>query len=655
VAVGYLLANLFGDVVGRYRGTINLVNRSTPQIRGIRSVASTADVVGRPGLVFLFIPPSGCFEALDGFKELPDGVIVYSGGSESGFDEFEEALVRWSESSGVPVLGPQSTGILRSNGSLFAVTAPLREPVKSGGFAVLAQSAGLLGGILNSLQERKIGVSAAVSLGNSRVVDYATVGRHLLSEDDCRGLAIYVDAVPSIEPLIRLAQAAQRLNKPVVLDVGGSSESGSIAAQSHTGSLASSHRILRGISEQLGIIFVHDADELVYAIEAIEESEYRRPAPGGLGLITTSGGAAIMLADVMSSHDIPLPTPSESVRDRLSQSRPVSLFNPFDVGAAAFNDVGEMNRALSDFASEPGFSVVASVYAVGIPIGKAMDAHVRQCDDFVRIVSAAGKQAMIVSPVLGQAGVQDEQSKAWPGVPIAAGSKEAAAKAQTLISWGQPFDGSLLAHERLSTSPVVQPTDRVRLVSGAAAQERLSGLAGAWPAVVTVATPEQLDRVLPGLTYPVVAKAEADLPHRAKQGGVLVGIPSAECAAFGVSYLLSRFGGAVSLSALIDHDAEYVIGFQRDPRNGALLMFGQGGTDVGEDVSFRSAPVGRAHIHDLVGKYVSEAEHRDLVVRCIESVQEYALAHDDIVSLDLNPVAIADGTVYFLDAKLHVV
>jgi hypothetical protein len=56
-----------------------------------------------------------------------------------------------------------------------------------------------------------------------------------------------------------------------------------------------------------------------------------------------------------------------------------------------------------------------------------------------------------------------------------------------------------------------------------------------------------------------------------------------------------------------------------------------------------------------MSKYVSETQHRDLLAKCIESVQEYALAQADTISLDLNPVVIADGSVYFLDAKLHVV
>lgn len=651
----HLMANLLADGPGKFGGHVNLINRSRPTLYGHRALPSTAQVDGDPGLVFLLIGSAHCLDALHGLPRLPQGVVVYANGAESGFADVERDLRVWSLDTGVPLLGPQATGIVRPDRGLVALTAPLRAAPVSGRLGLLMQSAGLLGGTLNALWQREIGVHTAVSLGNSAVLGYADLARHLVHQDDIGAIAMYLDSLPGMDDLIDVACRAQRVDKPIVLCVGGSSDAGSAAVQSHTGALAASHRVLRGVADQYGIVLVDDTDELVWAIEAFAQMHYQRPSPGGVGIFSTSGGGAIMLADAMSAYHARLPQPGPETRQQLSRKRHVVSFNPFDVGAAALDDPEEVSNAAYTFAADPAFSVVVSVATVGLPTRTGMEAHVQQTTSLVAGVLSAGKQPMIASPVAGAPGRAGAPVVTWDNVVIAQGSKEAAVKARSVCAWGTRVSIADAPQRPTSTVPAAEAADPSPIVirSGAAAEADLRSLAVRWPRAHTVHSEDEIDAALSDLRLPAVAKAEAGLAHRAVNGGVIRGLADARTATLATQYLLTRFEAPVVLVEQITFDQELTLGFQNDPRNGPLLMFGHGGGDVGESVDFRRLPMTDGQIADLVATYVDEPADRAALVRTLESFQNHVLAQPRTVSLDLNPIVVVDRTVWALDAKIH--
>lgn len=650
----HLMANLF-DGDAPFGGQINLINRSRPTLYGRTALASTADVEGDPGLVILLVGSPHCLPALRGFSHLPQGVVVYSSGAESGFDDVERYLRQWSYESDVPLLGPQATGIIRPGQSLVALTAPLRAAPVAGGLGLIMQSAGLLGGMINALWQRQIGVHTAVSLGNSAVLDYADLARHLVDQDGVRALAVYVDGLAGMDDLIDVAARAQRRDKPLVLCVGGSSEAGGAAVQSHTGALATPRRVLRGIADQFGIVLVEDTDELVWTVEAFEQMRYQRPTRGGVGIFSTSGGGAIMLADAMSAAGAELPMPGADTRSNLSRKKPVISFNPFDVGAAALDAPAEVNRALHTFAADPAFSVVVSVATVGLPTLTGMAAYVRQTTDFIDGVRAAGKQPMIAAPVAGAPNRAGAALASWDDSVTAQGSKEAAIKARSICDWGKrvdvPAHSVPLPQQGPAASPLAE--SEVTVVSGPEAEHALRGLALSWPRSRTVFAANEIESTLDQLPLPIVAKVEAGLAHRAANGGVIRGLGARRAAVLAVQYLLARFAAPVALTEQIMFSTELTLGFQADPRNGPLAMFGRGGGDVGQFVDFRRLPMTPGQIAALIARHVDDDDHRKVVAALFETFQDYVLDREDIVSLDLNPIVVAGGSVWALDAKIH--
>ena len=101
---------------------------------------------------------------------------------------------------------------------------------------------------------------------------------------------------------------------------------------------------------------------------------------------------------------------------------------------------------------------------------------------------------------------------------------------------------------------------------------------------------------------------------------------------------------------------EVILGMNRYPTFGPLLMFGTGGifVEVFKDVSFRLAPVTRNGAHKMVKSvkgyrllngYRGESRADILVIeKLLAALSDMALNHPEIIELDINPLLVhAEG------------
>jgi succinyl-CoA synthetase beta subunit len=82
-------------------------------------------------------------------------------------------------------------------------------------------------------------------------------------------------------------------------------------------------------------------------------------------------------------------------------------------------------------------------------------------------------------------------------------------------------------------------------------------------------------------------------------------------------------------------------------------MFGVGGSDIGGDVTFRLLPTSSRQVQVLLERYGIAGDALPSLHDMIGSFGQIIATRPDIVSLDLNPVTIVDGSVVVLDAKIH--
>ncbi|MFA7001400.1 MAG: acetate--CoA ligase family protein, partial [Candidatus Omnitrophota bacterium] len=111
---------------------------------------------------------------------------------------------------------------------------------------------------------------------------------------------------------------------------------------------------------------------------------------------------------------------------------------------------------------------------------------------------------------------------------------------------------------------------------------------------------------------------------------------------------------------------EVILGMNRDPQFGPVIMFGLGGTyvEVFKDVTFRLAPVRELSVKRMVGSIRSypilkgvrgqAPADTKIIIECIERLSQLSCDLPDVQEIDINPLLVYDHGkgAAVLDARL---
>lgn len=187
-----------------------------------------------------------------------------------------------------------------------------------------------------------------------------------------------------------------------------------------------------------------------------------------------------------------------------------------------------------------------------------------------------------------------------------------------------------------------------------------------------VTTAEAAVAAADDLGYPVVVKLGGDaIAHKTERGLVRLRLGDAVSVRNAATELLAAArpeDGDVHLlvAPMVNGNRELIAGVLVDHQFGANVMLGIGGilAEAIADVTFRPVPltekVAREMIESLktqklLGEFRGEsAVNVDQVVACLMALSRAAESHDDIVSIDINPMIItATGSVVAVDALVE--
>jgi acetyltransferase len=175
--------------------------------------------------------------------------------------------------------------------------------------------------------------------------------------------------------------------------------------------------------------------------------------------------------------------------------------------------------------------------------------------------------------------------------------------------------------------------------------------------------PEEAVTIAERIGYPVVMKiASPDILHKTDIGGVKLNLMEATDVRDAFDLLMYRaqrympqadvWGAQVQ--EMVPQGREVLIGINRDPQFGPLLVLGLGGiyVEVLKDVSFRIAPVARWEAEEMINELRSSALLRGLrgeqpadveaIVDCMLRVSQLAVDFPEIVELDINPLMVQE-------------
>ncbi len=236
---------------------------------------------------------------------------------------------------GMLLIGPNGQGVISTPASMCAQIVAPYPP--AGRIGVASQSGNLVSSFLNHAVATGVGISKAVSLGNSAQTGLADLLEYFAVDPDTDVALCYVESVGDGR---RFRRAAERLlrEKPLVLVKGGARSEGQRAAASHTGALASDDRVFDGLCRQLGILRAPTVEEAFEWAATLAS----QPLPRGRRVVifTSVGGWGVLAADACSDAGLELIALPPAIRDAIDARVPSrwSRGNPIDLAGGETRD-----------------------------------------------------------------------------------------------------------------------------------------------------------------------------------------------------------------------------------------------------------------------------------------------------------------------------
>jgi len=355
-ATGTTLANTFIRRLKAYgyAGRIWPVHPSAERIEDLPVLRSLAEAPEAVDYTYVAIGAARVADALRGAGGRLRIVQVIS----SGFAEvaegqdLERELVALARRDGFRIVGPNCLGTYSPRGGL---TFPEDAPREAGPIGVVAQSGGLSTDIVKRGQSRGVRFSALVTIGNACDVGAAELVEEFIADPHTRAIGLYLESARDGRALHRLLRGERA--RPVVLLKGGRTRQGTLAAASHTGSLAGDLRAWEALCEQTPCVAVDTVDRFVDALLALQVLALRPQRPTRrVVLFGNGGGTSVLAADYFAALGLDIePMAPEAVERMRALGLPpgTGIANPIDTPVGTLlTDGGGIARVILDIIHE---------------------------------------------------------------------------------------------------------------------------------------------------------------------------------------------------------------------------------------------------------------------------------------------------------------
>jgi acyl-CoA synthetase (NDP forming) len=667
-----------------FTGKVFAINPKYQNLLGRPCVPSLADMPESPDCVVLCVARpmvESMIEAAAAVKA--GGVIVYASGfaetAKPDRIEAQQRLIELAHRTGVRVVGPNCVGLANTSSAAGLNFMPGYAGMghRRGPIGIVSQS-GALGYTVLQGMERGIGFSHYLAAGNSCDVDVCDFISYLAEDGDTRAIICLLEGVKDGDRFLRAARKARDAGKALIVYKTGNSETSSKAAMSHTGTMVGSVIAYKTAFEETGAIAIDDLEAVLETASFFAKTS--APTGGrGVGILSTSGGAAVICADKAGAHGVPLPALEAKTATALHEVVPDfgSVANPSDLTAEVLKTSETFGFCLDAFMNDSGYSalVMPMIFAHASSSGARAPT----------IVEAAKRTDRPLAVVWMNEWYQGPGSELLDADPRVCMFRSADRCFATLRAW---FDW----HER-RTHRQAQAARRSPRSAEQAARGILSGVMSrgaalsetdskrilacygiAVPREIVARDPEQAASAAGRIGGPVAIKiVSPDILHKTEAGGVRLGLSTPENVREAARNILASAAGyapqaridGISVQQMAPSGVEIVLGVKNDLQFGPLIAAGLGGimVELLGDTAVRLAPVddqtartmlaslkGHALLTGFRGKPGVDIDGLvDTICRLSELAHDLA---DVIDQIDVNPVIAGRASVIAADALI---
>ena len=659
-----------------YTGAIYPINPKEPEVRGLKAYPTVFDVPYDIDLAHVIIPSKFVPQIIEdcGKKGIKAVIINSAGFSEMGEEgmALQNEFLAKAKEYGVRIFGPNCQGIINTDPALkaycdFTFTFP--EP---GGISIAALSGGVGAFIMQSLYDLEIGMRMYASNGNACDVSIPEIIRYYGEDEGTKAIILYTEGFADPMDFMETAKIVAK-KKPILAMKAGRTEEGAKAAASHTGSLAGADIATELIFEKTGILAFRDEEDMCKAAMAFAT----QPIPKGnrVGIITNTGGPAVIATDELVSAGLQIPALSDRAKNTLKQTMlpEATIGNPIDVVATG---CGQHFRSALDVLMNE--DQIDSIYI------NFVTAPFTDTDEVARNIVEVSqlKRKPIVCNFMTNLSLERFQVTAKilkdGGVPCYA-FPTAAAKAL----------GAMYKYHKLREREIGNPVffddidkTQVKYLLEEAKQSGKEFLSAAQCyyllSLYGIPVPEwriadnasNAALVAYEIGYPVVIKAEAEsVVHKSDLGGVAINLKNEEDVRTAVARMKSNIN-APDLKFFIQKympgGKELVAGINAERGLGHLMMFGMGGVyvEVLKDVVFKIVPITEVEANEMLSgirmsklldgtrgdKPIDKKQVIDILLRLSQLVYD----HPEIKEMDLNPIIAFEDGAFVADVRIRI-
>ena len=660
---------------GGFKGTLRVVNPKEDEVQGIK-VFHNANELPPTELAILVVPAKLCpdtIELLARDKGTRAFIIISAGfGEETKAGAvMEQRILDTCEQYGAALIGPNCIGLLtRDHHSVFTKPIPALNPK---GVDFVSGSGATAVFILESAVIKGLQFNSVWSIGNGKQIGIEDVlqymDEHFNAETDSLVKLLYIENISNPDKLLFHASSLIRKGCRIAAIKAGSSESGSRAASSHTGAIASSDSAVEALFRKAGIVRCFSREELttVGCIFTLPPLKGRNFA-----IVTHAGGPGVMLTDALSKGGLNVPSLTsdlspltskyaDELKEQLFPGSAVA--NPIDI--LATGTAAQLGLAI-DYCEHKFDNIDAIAVIYGTPgLSTLYEAY----ETLHQKILECKKPIFPILPSLHTAGPEVAEFLQKGHVNFSDEVTLATALSQVMNTPAPaPPEVQLYGIDISRLNKIIFGIEENGYVPPQTVRDILS-CAGIPLVPELVATSKEdlspLTSNLSPLTFPVVAKVVGPV-HKSDVGGVTLNIRTPEHLALEFDRMMQIPGATGVMVQKMLRGTELFIGAKYEERFGHVVLCGLGGifVEVLKDVRSGLAPLtyGEAFsmIHGLRGykilqgtrgqQGINEQKYADIIVR-LSTLLRFAT---EIKEIDINPL-LADGDdVVAVDARILI-
>jgi acetate---CoA ligase (ADP-forming) len=660
-----------------YAGTIYPVSRSASEVQGLKAYPSVADIPEPVDLAILIIPAIYVPEELErcGRAGVKAAVILSSGFAEEPGDagaRMQSEIRATATHYDMAVTGPNTEGFSNIAEALCPTFSPAmdvtagpllpKRPIGSGQVSVVSQSGGLGFAFFDRARPHNLSFRHIVTTGNEACLEVFDLVDYMLDEDKTDVFLLLLEDIKTPEKFKRVAEKALKAGKPLIVGKIGQTEPGIRAVASHTAALAGSHAAYRAMFQRYGVIEGQDFDAMIDLAVGFLACGDKLPAGKRMGICTSSGGAGVWMADACVRAGLDVPTLDAQTRTSIDVHLPSygTSQNPVDSTAQGVHKLGyaAFARLVAQSPLIDGVMVVVTARRSAF-----LEGDLQRLKD---LAAESRKPVFMWTYTLPSERSVEILNEA--GYPLFTNADSCARTMRVLVDYRANRERLLRPADMIEGWKPNRAAARAMLAKSATvlcewhARPVLTayGIAGG-DAGQIVHSAAEAEAVARRIARPVALKVQsADIPHKTEASAVALGL-AADAVRAGYDRVLAaakrhvpgaRIDG-VLVQPMAAPGREVILGINRDPNWGPLLIVGLGGilVEALDDTVLAPVPLdhaaalallGRLKAAKVLGSYRgSPPADTEALIELMVRLSHFAADHaDEVAEIDLNPVIV---------------